>query len=72
MSIPTSPGDLRSSRKRALEIGTNPKGFAETPAYDSQAGVPANMAGGHYESAGPFVGGGSQGPVDVSKPFSVK
>ena len=71
MSIPTSPGDLRSSRKRSLEIGTNSKGFTEMASYDGQAGVPTAMSGGTYQSAGPFVGG-SQGPVDIAKPFNTK
>ncbi|MEE9592239.1 MAG: hypothetical protein V3W28_01510 [Thermoplasmata archaeon] len=34
-----SPGNLRSPRKRALEIGTEPAGFAGID-YDSQGGHP--------------------------------
>lgn len=67
---PPSPGTLTSPRKRALEIGTAMGGFqpAEMP-YDTQAGVPAAMSGGHYVEQGPFVS--EQGsPINTPTPFA--
>lgn len=61
-------GDLRSPRKRALEIGTDPSGFQETP-YDAQAGTPPEEAGGTYRELEPQVEGGP-GPVNTPTPFS--
>lgn len=67
---PPSPGDLRSPRKRALEIGTAPAGFQPAPmAFDTQAGVPVAMSGGHYVEQGPFVT--TQGaPINTPVPFA--
>lgn len=39
---PPSPGNLNSSRKRALEIGTSPQNFPEAKPWDAQAGIPAD------------------------------
>lgn len=68
---PPSPGHLRSSRNRALEIGTTREGFQGGISYDSQAGVPV-VAGvttaGHYVEQPPAVGGPG-GPINTSKPF---
>jgi len=41
-----SPGGLRSSRNRALEIGTTPAGFPAELPYEH--GVPAADSGGTY------------------------
>jgi hypothetical protein len=45
-----SPGNLRSSRNRALEIGAAREGFPDNAAgpYNPQAGTPADAAGGNY------------------------
>lgn len=72
MSIPTSPGGLRSPRKRALEIGTSPSGFIEDAMqFHTQAGIPTSTPGaqGTYQSQGPFVGGGT-GAIDTPVPFA--
>jgi len=66
---PPSPGALRSPRKRALEIGTSPSGFPDSIAFDMQAGVPASMAGGTYQSQGPFVSERG-GPINAPTPFA--
>ena len=42
-----SPGGLRSSRNRALEIGTEPSGFPPELPYEN--GVPAKDSGGSYK-----------------------
>jgi len=44
-----SPGNLNSSRKQALRIGTASNGFPASPPYNDQAGTPADVAGGNYE-----------------------
>jgi hypothetical protein len=66
---PSSPGSLRSPRKRALEIGTTPAGFEDplTGAYDPQAGVPVSheARGGSYTdkvTGVPDPGAPVQGP----------
>lgn len=68
---PRSPGALRSSRNRALEIGTTREGFQGGVGYDSRAGVP-EIAGmttsGHYVEQPPAVGGPG-GPINTPKPF---
>lgn len=69
MAIPTSPGGLRSPRKRALEIGTAPAGFASGVPYDATAGVPASAAGGHYVELPPQVSQ-SGAPINTSTPFA--
>lgn len=67
---PSSPGSLRSPRSRALEIGTNPQGFGEGPMpYHTQAGVPAAVSGGTYQSQGPFVSE-SGSPINTPTPFA--
>lgn len=67
---PPSPGELRSSRKRALEIGTNPSGF-QPANYDAQAGTPTGQTGGTYREQPPQI---TQvgGPINPSKPFGLK
>lgn len=69
---PPSPGTLRSSRNRALEIGTDRAGFQGGVAYDAAAGVPV-VAGvttaGHYVEMPPMVGGAG-GAVNTSVPFA--
>ena len=67
-----SPGSLRSSRNRALEIGTSGPGFPENAAgpYDAPAGVPATHSGGTYRdnTAGvPDPGA----PVTPATPFKL-
>lgn len=39
----TSPGKLRSSRKRALEIGTDPAKFRPLSDYSTQDGHPVGI-----------------------------
>lgn len=69
---PPSPGSLRSSRKRALEMGTERSGFQGVVGYDSQAGVP-QVAGvttsGHYVEQPPMISsvGGS---INTPMPFA--
>lgn len=67
----SSPGTLRSPRKQALAMGTSPAGFMDSGAmYDSQAGVPKDMSGGHYQSQGPFVSTAGS-PINTSIPFAL-
>lgn len=66
---PPSPGALRSPRKRALEIGTALSGFPEPMAFDTQAGVPSAMAGGTYQTQGPFISERG-GPINAPTPFA--
>jgi len=65
----------RTSRSRALEVGTDPRGFDDVSEafYDPQAGHPTNtgLPGGHYVEQAPQVGGPG-GPVENIKPFEVK
>lgn len=69
---PPSPGALRSSRNRALEIGTQPSGFQGVVEYDAQAGVP-KVAGvttaGHYVEQPPMISTAGS-PINTSTPFS--
>lgn len=69
---PKSPGALRSSRNRALEIGTERSGFQGGVGYDAAAGVPM-VAGvttaGHYVEMPPHVGGPG-GAVNTPVPFA--
>jgi hypothetical protein len=55
-------GNLRSPRKRALEIGTNPQGFGDQTAYNPQGGYPntAGMPSGTYKEQAPAVGGAGE------------
>lgn len=69
---PPSPGGLRSSRKRALEIGTNPSGFAGQVGYDAHAGVPLVQGvttAGHYKEQPPMISGAG-GAINTSVPFA--
>ncbi len=69
---PPSPGPLRSSRKRALEIGTERSGFQGGVGYDANAGVPqiANVTtSGHYVEQKPMVGGAG-GSINTPVPFA--
>ena len=55
-------GNLRSSRKRAEEIGTASGGFPADLPYDPSQGVPSSEAGGTYadnvgDAAAPKAGG---------------
>lgn len=70
---PPSPGDLRSSRKRALQIGTDPRGFADQIDYDVQAGVPRlpGMPTGQATSLPPQLSY-EGGAVNPSTPFALK
>lgn len=54
----------RTSRSRALEIGTNATGFADT-LYDPQAGTTPDKVRGHYVEQAPEVTG--EGPKPTSK-----
>ncbi len=68
---PPSPGGLRSSRKRALEIGTERSGFQGGVEYDARAGVP-KMPGvttaGHYVEQPPMISTAGS-PINTSTPF---
>jgi len=66
----SSPGTLRTPRSRALEIGTNPKGFEGGIDYDPQAGVPSGTQADHYQDQKPAVSGGK--PSEGIKPFTLK
>lgn len=66
-----SPGGLRSPRKRALEIGTAPSGFAEnaTGPYSPSVGVPAShVAAGKYDDK---VTGVPDPGAPVANPFKL-
>ena len=70
---PPSPGDLRSPRNRALEIGTERAGFGDQMPYDTQAGVPMvpGMPTGIARDIGPqlsYVGGA----INPAAPFALK
>ena len=71
MSIPTSPGSLRSPRTQALKMGTDPRGFEGQMPYDAHAGIPMGTpsAGQKYQSAGPFLSE-SGGPINTPTPFA--
>lgn len=66
---PPSPGALRSSRKRALEIGTERGGFQGGVSYDARAGVPTGASTGYYEEKPPAVGGPG-GSINTPTPFA--
>ncbi len=69
---PPSPGNLRSSRNRALEIGTQRSGFAGAAEYDAQAGVPmlpGVTTAGHYVEQPPMIST-SGSPINTTTPFS--
>ena len=59
-------GNLRSPRKRALEIGTSADKFPADLPYDYQGGHPSNAGypagGGMYQEQAPAVGAGG-GPL---------
>lgn len=61
----SSPGGLRSSRKRALEIGTDPAGFTGDVPYDTQSGHPvtAETPEAVYEEQPPAVSSGGSAPI---------
>lgn len=54
-----SPGNLRSPRKRALEIGTTAVGFPPEIHYDPHGGHPVtpDMPAKRHEGKPPAVGG---------------
>ena len=69
---PPSPGALRSSRKRALEIGTERSGFQGVAEYDAQAGVPlvgTVTTKGHYVEQKPMTSAVGS-PINPSTPFA--
>ena len=69
---PPSPGTLRSSRNRALEIGTSREGFQGVAEYDSQAGVPklpGVTTSGHYVELPPQVSTAGA-PINTRNPFA--
>lgn len=39
----------RTARTRALDVGTDPRGFESTPGYDSKRGIPMAAAPGGYK-----------------------
>lgn len=66
-----SPGGLRSSRKRALEIGAAPAGFVEnvTGPYNPTLGVPeSHVAAGKYDDK---VNGVPDPGAPVANPFKL-
>ena len=66
-------GNLRSPRKRALEIGTDSSKFEDAGDYDTNAGVPTSHPGhgGTYDQSASDGGKatGGAGPVPGPKPF---
>jgi len=66
-----SPGGLRSSRNRALEIGTTPAGFPPELPYES--GVPASIPGASsdWQSNNPPGIPDPGPPVAVPSPFKL-
>jgi hypothetical protein len=62
----------RTSRSRALEIGTDPQGFSET-LYCPQCGQPLNtgLPHSHYKEQGPNVAPGANA-VPAPQAFEVK
>ncbi len=58
-------GDLRSPRKRALEIGTDPAGFTGDVPYDTQGGHPvtSELSEAVYEEQAPAVSAGGTTPI---------
>ncbi len=69
---PRSPGSLRSSRNRALEIGTDRAGFQGGVEYDAHAGVPklpGVTTAGHYVEQPPMISS-SGSPINTSTPFA--
>ena len=74
MSKPTKTIDShRTSRSRALEIGTSANGFPDNAAgpYNPVAGVPESVAGGEYQ---PNVTnpGASPSPTKIPDPSPFK
>lgn len=70
---PPSPGPLRSSRKQALAMGTDPQGFGGQIDYDVQAGVPRlpGMPTGAATTLPPQLSY-EGGAVNPSTPFVLK
>lgn len=69
---PPSPGGLRSSRTRALEIGTERSGFQGGVGYDAHAGVPMVQGvttAGHYVEQRPMISTAG-GAINTSVPFA--
>jgi hypothetical protein len=63
-----SPGSLRSSRNRALEIGTQPGGFSGARLVVDGAGMPKGAKGSQpYKEQAPAVGGK---PSPSTAPFT--
>jgi hypothetical protein len=62
----------RTSRTRALEIGTDPAGFDEKMDYDPQAGHPIlpGLPGGHYVEQPPQIS--PSGPAPINQPNPIK
>lgn len=68
---PPSPGGLRSPRKQALAMGTDPAGFQGGLEYDAQAGVPVlpGMPLGTYQSLPPQISSVG-GAINTPTPFT--
>lgn len=69
---PRSPTNLRTSRNRALDIGTSRDGFPDSLPYDDKAGVPSSAAGGQYRENVPRDGmppNPGPAPATDPKPF---
>jgi hypothetical protein len=64
-----SPGDLRSSRKRALEIGTDASGFPDDLPYDHDGGFPTGTPGQGGTHRDNVTGGGASSLPPQPKPF---
>lgn len=69
----SSPGSLRSSRKRALEIGTEPAGFEDGAKYDAQGGHPVSpdYPERTYEEQAPQTTEGGSKPIQQSNPIKL-
>lgn len=69
-----SPGNLRSPRNRALEIGTNPGGFPPDLPYDPQGGHPVSPEAPErdYQEQAPSTTEGGAKPIDPQTPFALR
>jgi hypothetical protein len=65
-----SPGSLRSSRNRALEIGTNPSGFSTRFEMCGQCGHPVTPGVMHSHYANQTAHSHYADPAEAAKPVT--
>ena len=65
------PTTLRSPRSRAVDIGTDPAGFAGAPDYDAQGGHPIlpESPERRYEEQPPSITESGAKPIDANSPI---